>query len=183
MQDAQKPKTSLKKKILIGIGIILVIGAIANSNKSNQPKIVGTNQQSPETKEETEDKTPTSFKIGDIINYENYTVTVKEMADCVGTLKAQEGNKYIIFDVLQENSSDQEANYNLLNFKAQDQKDFVYNPTFFGCKNPSFTSGVLEKGQKSRGYVTFEVPKDSTITTLIYKPNVWASKEIHVLTK
>ncbi len=79
----------------------------------------------------------------------------------------KEGNKYISVKITYENTTDKLNSYSITNFKLKDDKSFSYSETY-GGKKPNLDSGDLEAKGKVNGYLTFEIPKDSEPTSIIY---------------
>lgn len=86
-------------------------------------------------------------------------------ADSYSTPK--EGNKFVSVKITYENTTDKLNSYSTFNFKLKDNKSFSYSETY-GGKKPNLESGDLESKGKVTGYLTFEIPKDSEPTSIIY---------------
>lgn len=186
MSDAPK-KPIFKKWWFWTIALVVLIG-IAGYN-GNQPMIVtpsatladNTNSQTAPPATQPPAIAPKSFKIGDNVKLGDYILVVKAAEDCVPTnqfTKAANGKKFVSIDISQENDGAQPVDYNVFDYKLQTADDFTYSPTFMACKDPGFASGTLQKGQKTRGYLTFEIPKDSTQSKLFFTPNMFSTEQI-----
>jgi hypothetical protein len=80
------------------------------------------------------------------------------------------GKRFVSFDVTIEFFNDSGThNANLLNFGLSDAQAFAYDPTFYG-PDPQLTSVELHPGEKTRGWITFEV-SDGPLQRLRYQPN------------
>lgn len=96
---------------------------------------------------------------------------VRQQSQVSEYLKPEAGNTYLIVEVVIENLSKEKAPYNPLYFKVKDAEGFEHNASFIGVE-PVLKSGELRAGGKSRGFVTFEVPKTSKGFVLSYEPLV-----------
>ncbi|HUV46852.1 MAG TPA: DUF4352 domain-containing protein [Candidatus Bathyarchaeia archaeon] len=81
--------------------------------------------------------------------------------------KAEEGNKFIAFEAIYENTNDQTNSFSLSYLKLKDTEDYSYSNEYSG-KEPELESGDLEAGGKVKGFVTFEVPEDNEVKSIIY---------------
>lgn len=181
--ESKKP---FYKKWWFWVIIFIVIAGIAGAS-GNQPKKI----ESPATNEVVATNTPTQepepkaeiFKVSDKVQLGDYILTVNAAEDCASTnqfTKPQSGNKFFVVDVTQENDGDDSRSYNLWDFKLQDDKDFSYQTSLSACKNPAFGAGDLQKGQKTRGFITFEIPKENKATKLIFTPSWLSSDQIMI---
>lgn len=93
-------------------------------------------------------------------------------------IQPDNGKKFISVDVTIENIGSKQQDYNLLFFKLQDDQDFTYTPSIFPCQEPQISSGYLGISQKTRGYITFEIPTESKPQQLIYTISIWGSGQI-----
>lgn len=181
-------KTKNLQNKIKGVGCLVIllfifIAIISNSNNSKPAKVNNTENKNISTNVQTEAQNPV-FKKGDHVVLGNIVITVNEVKDCVAKyLKPEAGQKYISIDVLQENVDGAEVSHNPLYFTLQDNKDFTYPITFKGCQDPAFGTGILQKGQKTRGFLTFEIPKENSPSQLIFKPNLWSTDQLTVQLK
>ncbi|MGB0757841.1 MAG: DUF4352 domain-containing protein [Patescibacteria group bacterium] len=123
----------------------------------------------------------TAFTIGDKVKLGDYILTVNEVAPCVSSNQfdvPQSGHRFVTIDVTQENTGTEPRSYNVWDFKVQDDKDFAYQTAISTCKQPSFRSGTLQNGEKTRGYITFELPVDNEPVKAIFSPSWWSSDQI-----
>lgn len=161
--------------------VIAVIGVIFISAKpNNQAQQTGTVNNNMATTTTTEQQ---AFKIGDQIQLGDYILTVNSANDCTSSnqfIRPNNGNKFIAVDITQENNGTDAKSYNALNFKLQDDKAFTYSYNFMSCKDPAFGSGSLQGGQKTRGYLTFQIPTDSQPAQLLFTPGFFSSDQITI---
>lgn len=184
----QKNFNSKVKGVLLIVVIIFLVTAIMSNSGKDQPEKVNNgpmvtntvNQDTlPPTQEEpkTEEVKVTTFKIGDTVKLHDTQLAVMEKGECKSTFQ-KDSNKTFFLDAIQENIGKESTSYNSFNFKLQDDKEFTYNPTFVSCKDPIFSAGNLQPTQKTRGYIHFEIPKESTPKKLIYTPNMFKDEQI-----
>ena len=80
------------------------------------------------------------------------------------------GMRLVSFDLTQEALLDDEP-YNHWDFSVQDADSFMYGRSNRGDAQPSFSIGTLSKGQKVRGWITFEVPASAMLESLLLTVN------------
>lgn len=173
MQD--KKLTKVQKGCALVFGILIGILVINSFDNSGAEKI-GT---APQNENKTSSPTKGTFAIGDIVKSGDYALTVNGVSTCLSNNQfdlPKPGYKFVTVDVTQENKGTDITKYNAWNFQIQDDKDFSYDISSSVCKQPSFATGSLQPNQKTRGYVTFEMPKENNPTTLIYTPD-WRSPD------
>jgi hypothetical protein len=91
------------------------------------------------------------------------------------------GKRYVAFDVTIENAgSSGTHSANLFNFKLSDAEDFAYEASFFGPE-PSLTLTDLGSGQKTRGWIGFEVNANTPLSVLKYDPQIFSTSDIEFL--
>lgn len=78
--------------------------------------------------------------------------------------------RLIAFDVEIKNISNEEQNYSISNYEAQDSDGYVYESTFYESKEPCFGYGDISSGQNRRGWVTVPVKDDAEIVAIIAQP-------------
>ncbi len=169
--------------MIVVISITVLIGD--SGETPNSPKLIesGNTAGTKETQNSAEIQKIESFKVKDKVQLGNYVLVVNEVTDCISTnqfMAPKEGNKFVIIDVTQENKGTDPLGYNLWNFKIQDDKDFTYQTAIAVCREPSFGGGDLAAGQKTRGYVTFEIPKGNSPKKIIFAPIWLSSKQVMI---
>lgn len=175
----ENQEQKLKKKIykrwwfwaLIVLVFLIILGSIGSSG--NKPQKIGTAEQQAQPKQEVVEKTQT-FKLGDKVQLGDYVLVVNEAKPCSSSnqfMQPKSGNKFITVDITQENQGIDPRDYNLWDYKLQDSQDFTYQTAMATCREPGFSAGTLQKGQKTRGFITFEILKGNTATKLIFTPS------------
>lgn len=76
--------------------------------------------------------------------------------------------KYVAVELHMVNDSNEPVYYSDYNFKLKDSDNYSYDVVFGGAKQPTFSSGSLAVGQELRGWITYEVPANETVFSLLY---------------
>ncbi|MCW6051480.1 MULTISPECIES: DUF4352 domain-containing protein [Microcoleaceae] len=105
--------------------------------------------------------------IGKPVIQEGYNLTVNE----VKTGQNDSGEPYVAVDVTLASESDQGVSANLLYAKLKSDSGYVYTPTFFGVQPALNSMNDLPKGERVRGWITFQIPneEDSSNYTFEYQ--------------
>lgn len=173
--EQTKKKTSLFKKIMIGLGILLVIGIIGSQLEENEVK--EGNQESPKTeKNEAKEVQKTNqtedilySKIGDQINVGNFSYVVngiqykKSIGDEMMNQVAD--GIYLIIDLTFRNNDTEEHTLDNSFFKLTDETGTEFSSSTDGesalemsGKSTLFLKQCNPKISK-RGFLVFEVPE------------------------
>ena len=75
------------------------------------------------------------------------------------------GNRFVVVEVLYENTGTDKLAYNPFDWKLTDSSGFSYDHGYAG-KGPELHSGDLAPGEKARGFITYEVPTSAAGLTL-----------------
>jgi hypothetical protein len=158
--------------IVAFIFVIIILAAIMITNYLRMKESTTQPQQS-STQNTTVTQT-TTYKIGDSVQSGDYVLTVHGIADNVPPEtdiydRPKEGNKYYAVEVTVENKGSDVISYNVIYFKLQDSEGYTYDYTG-AYKKPWFGYGDLQPGRKVRGWITFEIPKNSSNLELIFQP-------------
>ena len=119
---------------------------------------------------------PNTYLIEDVIDFGNYTLqvtTFEEKAYYNYVFKPEIGNKLVAVEFFINNTGQSKIEYNALEFNLMDEKSYEYRTVTFGFKKPYFSSGNVQPGRKARGWITFEVPKDSKKYEVKYTPGLF----------
>ena len=79
----------------------------------------------------------------------------------------KEGNKYVDIEVTYENTTKQQDSFSTDNLKIKDIDDHSYSSTYSG-RDPMLASGTLEANGKVKGYLTYEMPSNEAVKSVIY---------------
>jgi hypothetical protein len=158
-----------------------VSGDTLTSTLEAQTATVAYTQESPsETIILTKEPTKSSIgKVGDTITQGDYIITLvkTETATSYGDFsKADAGNKFVSVEIIIESGAESGVSVNPLYCKLADGDAYSYTISFFG-KDPSLGSqNDLPKGEKMRGWVTFEVPETAKDFIFSYEPLSFTEK-------
>jgi len=112
-------------------------------------------------------------KVGETLSQNGYLVTVNkvERANSFSTVtKAKEGKELVAVDVTIQSDADKGVSSNLLYCTLKDSDGFKYNVQIFS-KDPTLAGqNDIPKGDKVRGWATFEVPIGAKGLVFEYKP-------------
>ncbi len=150
--------------------VIIVLIALDGGEKAEKIGEVSKGEGN-ETKEE---KPQEAFAVGEKIKLKDYILVVNSTEPCVSDnefMQPEDGNKFIVIDITQENDGSVPRSYNLWNFTLQDSEGYSHQTALATCKEPGFSSGTLQAGMKTRGYVTFEIAKENQPAKLIFTPS------------
>ncbi len=90
----------------------------------------------------------------------------------MGGMSTKSGYTYLDIEVEIANTGRSDPSpYNPLYFKVRDSQGYEYGASFASV-DPSLTSGELAQGEKVRGHVTFEIPKEAMGLLVMYEPQV-----------
>lgn len=112
--------------------------------------------------------------IGEPVIQQGYNLTVND----VRTGQTDGGEPYIAVDVTLTSESDEGVNSNLLYAKLRSDNGYAYSPTFLGVEPALDSMNDIPKGERVRGWITFEVSneEDSSNYTFEYKPLTFSGK-------
>ncbi len=172
------------KWILIGLVVIIVIGAIGGKGSSSQK--VGTNSTTP-TDNTAKTAQETTYKIGDKIQMGNIILSVNKLETSTGGqyTKPAEGNKWIDLNLTIENTgSSQEYVTTMGQMFILDAENNQYQVavTAKRLQNPGSLGldGALIAKAKKTDWVGFEVPKTAKGLKFQYNASFYSNKNITV---
>jgi predicted small lipoprotein YifL len=149
-------------------------GADGTKISDSGEKVAGSSASSAETKTK-------SFRKGDVIQLGDYVITVTKIVDPAPAtdefMKPDAGKKFVAIEVLYENrTSDKTLDYNPYDWKITDSESYTYDPDAIGGKSPTLEMGTINPGQKTRGWLNFQTPRDAQSFKAQFQPN-WLSNE------
>jgi hypothetical protein len=180
--------------VIATIGTVLRSGSTPTSTSSNQVQIVATaaveptntvfsrpaNQGANPTPVPTIRSIPTPTavpqvvkgRIGETLTQNGYIVTVNsaEKSESYGDFrKAKDGFIFLAVDITIQSDKAKDVSSSVVQASLKDGQGFTYDSTWVG-KDPQLASkNDIPKGEKVRGWVTFEVPKSAKGFTLEYE--------------
>jgi len=111
------------------------------------------------------------FKIGETAKAPDFSMSIENVKECKVPyyFRAKKGNIKLGVEVIIEGSADKDVPVNPFYAKVTDGDGYSYTSTFGGC-SPELKSVRVAKGEKARGWVTFEVPSKASSLKLTYNP-------------
>jgi hypothetical protein len=112
-------------------------------------------------------------KVGDTISQGGYIITVvnAETATSYGEIdKPESGNIFVGVEIIIESAADTGVSVNPYFCTLTDGDARSYNPSFVGNDPLLSSQNDLPKGEKMRGWVTFEVPETAKDFLFLYEP-------------
>ncbi|RJO61567.1 DUF4352 domain-containing protein [candidate division WS5 bacterium] len=195
-KKSNKNKTEVNGEVTVNIkkkkkwpwvvgGIVLLIIIISVAGSSSQPQKVGeTKKENSQNSESQAEEKPSAktYKVGDNVKLKDNILTVYSVGNYQSEnefMQPQAGKKFIVVDIGLQNDGKEAIDYNVYDFKLQDNQDYSYQQAF-ATKDPSYGSGALQPAQKTRGFIVFEIPTANTPAQLIYTPSFWSTEQIIV---
>ena len=159
---------------IVGIfAVILIIFAISMAGSGEKPEKVSQNnsvsipsrpaQSSAQSSKTTELKE--KYKVGDVVKIGDYTFSVNSFEDNAASgneyLKPKEGNKFVKINLtIENNGKEKTAISTMLQMYLKDSEGTRFKQTFL--MDQKQIDGELLAGDKIKGDVAYEVPKNST---------------------
>jgi len=172
--------------------IIIISAASAGGGGSNKEEDVGQGSQgvsqatsaapAANTPEPVKSKNKVAGVAGASAEAEDVKVTLNQIADPWVSdnqfIQPDPGKRIVAFDVTIENTGKSGTHgANPFNFKLTDTQSFAYETSFFG-PDPALGATNLGSGEKTRGWVPFEVNQDASLAVLKYDPNMFTTNDI-----
>jgi hypothetical protein len=156
----------------------LLVGAALLACKSKKSSPTPTTTPTAETTTTATD-TPTTpafdstkiYKVGEKAQAPDFSMSIENVKECKVPyyFKAKKGNIKLGVEVELEGSADKDVPVNPFYAKITDGDGYSYTSTFGGC-TPDLKSVRINKGEKARGWITFEVPDKAKGLKLTYNP-------------
>lgn len=111
--------------------------------------------------------------IGENVAAPDYRMKLVSVKECRSKqyYHPRKGNMWLGVEVKLESTSDHELRVSPFYATLHDSQHHIYTPTFGGCR-PALDSLRMKKGDKARGWITFELPRSATGIRLVYDPFV-----------
>ncbi|MDD3647551.1 MAG: DUF4352 domain-containing protein [Candidatus Dojkabacteria bacterium] len=159
-------------------GCIFFTVIVGDTNNANEPTKVGDSNSSSQQQGEKE------FKIGDKVKLGDIQLEVKEFdANVISDneyIQPSEGMKYVAVDVKVTYLGGGSESVDSYDFSLSDEEGYSYDYSWYDLKSPKLESKTLSKDMIVRGWLTFEVSKNSKKLTISYKPNMFLDDSIEV---
>lgn len=180
--NCKKKQGGIKKWIIIGVILGLIIGVASSTSETQEPKKVGevntTTNKDNSTTTETTASTPTSFKVGEIAEYKDVRVTMTNYTESNGSEfnKPTDGNVFVLVEFEIENNSKKELNISsILNFEAY-ADDYALNYSLNALMEKGSSNqldGTVAVGKKFKGVIGYEVSQDWKNLEIRFSADFW----------
>ncbi|MCH8994846.1 MAG: DUF4352 domain-containing protein [Chloroflexi bacterium] len=119
---------------------------------------------------------------GAVAEADDVRITLNEITDPWVSdnqfIQPDPGRRFVAFDVTIENTGGSGTHgASIFKFRLSDAEDFAYEASFFGPE-PSLSSTDLGSGQKTRGWLAFEVNEGTPLQVLKYDPRLFSTNDI-----
>jgi hypothetical protein len=126
-----------------------------------------------------------TFKVGEEVKLGDYVIKVNKMEDYTPSdemFSAKKGMKMVVLEVEYSNATtDKQINANPFDWSASDNKGYSYDiGSSSDTKEPSLNDKTINPGGKVKGWLTFEIPKDSKLTKAQFTPGIIDNVEIEL---
>lgn len=111
--------------------------------------------------------------MGEQGNTQTLIMTLNAERDPVATAATatpKPGDRFVAFDLTLASTDYQAMIYSATHATLRDMEAHAYERMFTSVVPPPLFSGSLEPKQSVRGWLSFEVPMDAKLATLIYDP-------------
>ncbi|HMR77217.1 MAG TPA: DUF4352 domain-containing protein [Polyangiaceae bacterium] len=160
---------------------VLVIGSLlACKKKAPPPPAPTTAETTPLNTGTTTPTTPVEsnkvWNVGEKATAPDYAMVIDNVKECKVKyyFRAKKGNIKLGIETTIEGTADKDVAVNPFYAKITDSEGYSYTSTFGGC-TPDLKSVRVGKGEKAKGWITFEVPKNATGLKLSYNPIIIGS--------
>lgn len=172
------------KKWWFWVILVVVFIVIANGGNKNTPQKVGEKSVAANTTAKADTNAPKIFKIGDVIQLNNFKITVNGIRtltqDKSGFMKADKGNEFLLINCTIENISKEEQTISsMLMFKVVDKDGMSYNQELFTDANGQL-DGTIGATRKIKGEYVVQVPKGKTGLELEFDSSLFTGGQIIV---
>ncbi|MEZ4225313.1 MAG: DUF4352 domain-containing protein [Polyangiaceae bacterium] len=156
------------------------MGALLACKKKSAPTPVTTTTPESPLTTPTPTATPTVsnkvWSVGDKATAPDYSMTIDNVKECKVKyyFRPKKGNIKLGVEVTIEGTADKDVAVNPFYAKVTDSEGYSYTSTFGGC-DPDLKSVRVSKGEKAKGWITFEVPSKSSGLKLAYNPIIIGS--------
>lgn len=169
---------------VVAVLVIAALIACKKKEKKEEPVAPPAPSVAPAPEPKKPDVTDKLFKVGETAEAENYKLTLLSVAECKPkgyTTRPKKGNIYLGAEVLVESKADRTLFVSPVHGKLVDADGITINHKFVyrsSCEPKLDASTRLEKGEKAKGFMTFEVPKDAKGLKLSYTPGLYKAQTV-----
>jgi hypothetical protein len=154
---------------------LIVLGTAAVKDSAG---VTGTNNN-------TNNQVQTSYKVGDVINFDGKKVTVTSVERNWNSgsqfTTPQSGYEFVKVQITIENDSSNQISYGTYDWQLQDSKGVIKDVAFATYSTDgALGSGDLAPNGKVSGFIIFEVPSGDTGLVLQYSPSFLSDKTLNI---
>jgi hypothetical protein len=154
----------------------------APSGPAPAPTLLTTTDEPPEDPTERA-RTPSAGLeptqgVGSVARAADYSLRLVSVRECVTKrhFEPKPGNIKLGVEVVFENSSSEDVRVNLFYANLTDADGVEYLTTFGGCQ-PELGAVLIASGEKTGGWITFEIPAGARGLRLTYRPIVIGKRD------
>lgn len=166
--------------------VALLGGTLLACKKKSDP--APTTETTPETPTATATTPPTptfsnkTFNVGDTAKAFDYSLAVENVKECRPKYyfsKPKKGTIWLGVEMVVESTSDKQIWSNPSHAKVVDGDGLTYNYSFASTKDcdPGLRATQLNKSEKAKGWVVFEVPEKASGLKLTYNPSLFGTPQ------
>lgn len=182
----------MKHKIISGILVLALLGAIVSALGNDEPKKVAGNDKATSTSSNTDNKStekktaePKIFNVGDVVQLKDLKITVNKVYGVKGNdfAKPKEGNEFLAIDCTVENISDKDQVVSsMMMFKVVDKDGRACEYSLMGqtAANAGQMDGSISAGRKLTGVYVVEIPKGQTGLELEFDGSLFTGGKVVV---
>jgi len=156
----------------------LLVGTLLACKKKKPDPVPVTTSTAPATAAPTQAPTLPDklYKLGETGKAFDYSLLVEKVTECKRRFSVpKKGNIFIGVEATVENISQKQFHASPTHAKIVDGQNLTYNSLGYasttGC-DPLFKFTQLANGEKVKGWLVFEIPKDSTNLKMSYNPTI-----------
>lgn len=180
--------------VIFAVVILAAVGGITNQNKTDSESKTTSSAVAPaaDSKEKNDDKKSDAisskskkliipypdrvYKVGEQLNADGLKVTMDSAEEWISDnefVEPEKGNKFIrvFFTIKNERGKDQYIS--CVDFDCY-ADDVACDMSFYG--DNQLSTKTLSNGKTMKGYIYYEVPKDSKKITIEYETNWWTDE-------
>ncbi len=166
--------------------VALVGGTLLACKKKSDPSPTPTGATDTATATATTPPTPTfatkTFSVGDTAKAFDYSLAVENVKECRAKYyfsKPKKGSIWLGVELVVESTSDKQIWSNPSHAKIVDGDGLTYNYSFASTKDcdPGLRATQLNKSEKAKGWVVFEVPEKASGLKLTYNPSLFGTPQ------
>lgn len=151
------------------------VAPAADSKKSDDKK---SGEASAVAKTEPETNDNNVYKVGDVLDADGVKITMDSAEEWTSDnefIEPEKGNKFIrvFFTIKNERGKDQYISCTDFDCYAD---DVACDMSFYG--DNQLSTKTLSNGKTTKGYIYYEVPKDSEKITIEYETNWWTDEKV-----